>query len=384
MKNERPADDIYGMQNRVSDTGPIVPPELTVVVPTFNEKDNVAPLIDLIAEVLQGTRWEVIFVDDDSPDGTSQVIRGIALNDIRVRCLQRIGRRGLSSACIEGVLASTSPYFAIIDADLQHDERLLPRMLEILKHEEFDVAVGSRYISGGGVGQWAAHRVTISSFATRLSSIICKSNIADPMSGFFMMKRAAFDRSVHNLSGQGFKILLDLLASSPEAMRVTELPYEFRQRRFGTSKLDTLVAWEFGVLIADKLIGHLVPVRFALFASIGVIGLGIHLATLRFALAVPSFTFASAQAAATIVAMTSNFFLNNFFTYRDRRLSGFGLIRGLLSFYFICAAGAVGNVGIATYIFAAEHVWWLAGIAGAIVGSVWNYAVSSVFTWRRV
>jgi dolichol-phosphate mannosyltransferase len=384
MRNENPTDDINVIQNRVSDVGWIVPPELTVVVPTFNEKENVAPLVELIIQVLQDIRWEVIFVDDDSPDGTSQVVRGIALNDIRVRCLQRIGRRGLSSACIEGVLASTSPYFAIIDADLQHDERLLPRMLEILKHEKFDVVVGSRYISGGGVGQWAAHRVRMSSFATRLSSIICKSDIADPMSGFFMMKRAAFDRSVRNLSGQGFKILLDLLASSPEAMRVKELPYEFRQRRFGTSKLDTLVAWEFGVLVADKLIGHLVPVRFALFAFIGVIGLGMHLAALRFALTVPGFTFASAQAAATMIAMTSNFFLNNFFTYRDRRLNGVGLVRGLLSFYVICAVGAVGNVGIATYVFATEHVWWLAGISGAIVGSVWNYAVSSVFTWRRV
>jgi dolichol-phosphate mannosyltransferase len=297
--------------------------------------------------------------------------------------LQRIGRRGLSSACIEGVLASASPYFAIMDADLQHDERLLPRMLETLKHEEFDVVVGSRYVAGGGVGQWAAHRVGFSNFATRLSRVICKTDIADPMSGFFMMKRAAFDRAVRNLSGQGFKILLDLLASSPETMRVKELPYEFRQRRFGTSKLDTLVAWEFGVLLADKFVGHLVPVRFALFAFIGMIGLGVHLATLRSTLAIPGVTFTAAQAIATIVAMTSNFFLNNLFTYRDRRLSGLGLIRGLFSFYLICAVGAVGNVGIAAYVFAAGQVWWLAGIAGAVVGSVWNYAVSSVLTWRQ-
>ena len=358
-------------------------PELTLVIPTFNEKDNVAPLLDLLISALRGIKWEVIFADDDLPDDTSLVVAQIARNDCRVRCLRRIGRRGLSTACIEGVLASTAPYFAVMDADLQHDERLLAAMLETLKAESYDVVVGSRYIAGGAVGQWDKHRVGISKFATHLSRIVCKSDIADPMSGFFMMRRTAFDRAVHNLSGQGFKILLDLLASSPEPMRVKELPYEFRQRRFGTSKLDTLVAWEFAVLIGDKLIGHLVPVRFALFAFIGIIGLGVHLTVLRSALAIPSFSFTAAQAVATVFAMTSNFFLNNLFTYRDQRLKGIRLIRGLLSFYLICAVGAVGNVGIATYIFAAEHVWWLAGVAGAIVGSVWNYTLSSIFTWRR-
>ena len=363
--------------------GQLQAPELTLVVPTFNEKDNIEPLLAAVAPALQCINWEMIFVDDDSADGSSETVRTIARKNPRVRCVQRIGRRGLSSACIEGVLASASPYIAVMDADLQHDERLLPRMLETLKREPCDVVVGSRYVAGGDVGEWAAHRVGISTFATRLSRIVCKTDIADPMSGFFMMRRATFDRAVHNLSGQGFKILLDLLASSPEALRIRELPYEFRQRRFGASKLDTLVVWEFGVLIADKLIGHVFPVRFALFALIGIVGLGVHLLVLRSAFAISAIDFTAAQAIATFVAMTSNFFLNNFFTYRDQRLSGPALIRGLLSFYAICSVGALGNVGIATYIFATDHLWWVAGIAGAFVGSVWNYAVSSVFTWGR-
>ena len=364
-------------------TGSLRGSELTLIVPTVNERDNIAPLLQLIVPALEGVSWEVIFVDDDSTDGTAQAVREIAQHDYRVRCLQRIGRRGLSTACIEGVLASAAPYFAVMDADLQHDERLLPRMFETLKGEKCDVVVGSRYVDGGGIGQWDKNRAAISSVATYLSRMVCKVDIADPMSGFFIMRRAAFDRAVHNLSGQGFKILMDLLASSPEKMRVRELPYEFRNRRFGTSKLDTLVAWEFGVLIADKLIGHLVPVRFALFALIGVIGLGVHLVVLRTGLAIPQLNFTAAQSLATVVAMTSNFFLNNLFTYRDQRLRGLSLIRGLFSFYMICAVGAVGNIGIATYVFGADHLWWLAGIAGALVGSVWNYAVSSVFTWKR-
>jgi len=358
-------------------------PELAIIVPTFNERENVALVLDLVASALEDCDFELIFVDDDSPDGTAEAARRIARQDPRVRCVQRIGRRGLSTACIEGVLATSAPFVAVMDADLQHDERLLPRMLQVLKQEECDLVVGSRYVEGGGFGGWDERRAGISSFATRLSRIVCKTEIADPMSGFFMMRREVFDQSVRNLSGQGFKILLDLLASSPEGLRLKELPYQFRPRRHGTSKLDTLVAWEFGMLLADKLVGHLVPVRFALFGLIGVLGLGVHLGVLRTCLAVPSLGFTGAQAVATVVAMTSNFFLNNLFTYRDQRLKGWRLIRGLLSFYLICAVGAVGNVGIAAYVFAANNVWWLAGISGAIVGSVWNYAVSSVFTWRR-
>jgi dolichol-phosphate mannosyltransferase len=364
-------------------TGTAGAPELAVIVPTFNERDNVGLVLELVAAALDGLDWEMVFVDDDSADGTAEAVRDLARRDPRVRCLQRIGRRGLSTACIEGVLATAAPYVAVMDADLQHDERLLPRMIEVLKQEDYDLVVGSRYVEGGGIGRWDDRRAGLSSLATKLSRIVCKSEIADPMSGFFMMRRRVFEHAMRNLSGQGFKILLDLLASSPGELRIKELPYQFRARRHGTSKLDTLVAWEFGMLLADKLVGRFVPVRFALFAFIGALGLGVHLTVLRAALATPSFNFAKAQATATIVAMTWNFFLNNIFTYRDQRLRGWRLLRGLFSFYLICAVGAVGNVGIATYVFAADNVWWVAGIAGAIVGSVWNYAVSSVFTWRR-
>jgi dolichol-phosphate mannosyltransferase len=270
-----------------------------------------------------------------------------------------------------------------MDADLQHDERLLPRMLDALRAGTCDLVVGSRYIEGGGVDGLSRGRAGISSLATRLSRFICKTEIADPMSGFFMLRREVFERAARRLSGQGFKILLDLLASSPTPPRVVELPFEFRRRRYGTSKLDTLVAWEFGMLLADKLMGHLVPVRFALFAFIGFVGLGVHLLVLRTALSVSALDFTLAQTTATLVAMTSNFFLNNLFTYRDQRLKGLRLLRGLLSFYLVCAFGAVANIGIAGYVFAADQKWWVAGLAGVAVGSVWNYVMSSIFTWKR-
>jgi dolichol-phosphate mannosyltransferase len=355
--------------------------ELTVVVPTFNERDNVAPLIELLEKALAGIEWEVVYVDDDSTDGTAAKVRELAQGNRRVRCLQRIGRRGLSTAVIEGMLASSAPYLAVIDADLQHDETLLPRMLEVIKAEGLDVVVGSRHVTGGGLGDWDKGRVAISGFATRLARLVVTAELSDPMSGFFMVTRPAFEQAVKRLSGQGFKILLDLFASTPTPYRFTELPFTFRQRLHGESKLDSLVVWEYLMLLLDKLIGRFVPVRFVLFAAVGATGVIVHLTTLRLALA--GLGFPVSQAIATVVAMTSNFALNNILTYRDKRLRGMKFLVGLLTFYAICSVGGVANVGVASAVFEQNYAWWVSGIAGAVVGVVWNYAVSSIFTWRR-
>jgi dolichol-phosphate mannosyltransferase len=362
---------------------PIAPPVLTIVIPTLNERDNIETLVELLMSALRGVAWEAIFVDDDSRDGTSEHVRAVARSNARIRCLQRIGRRGLATACIEGVLACAAPYVAVMDGDLQHDERLLPEMLRILESDAADLVVGSRYVAAGGFGDWSRGRARLSELGTRIARLVCKAEVADLMSGFFMCRRQVFEQALRRMSGQGYKVLLDLLTSSPEPVRVRELPYSFRQRLRGESKLDTMIAWEFMMLLADKLIGHIVPVRFVLFAMIGAFGLLVHLATLSISLNFVGLGFAMAQSVATMVAMTSNFFFNNQFTYRDQRLRGLSLLRGLAVFYLICGVGAVANVGVASYAFTSSHTWWLAGMAGALVGSVWNFATSSVFTWRR-
>jgi dolichol-phosphate mannosyltransferase len=355
--------------------------ELAIVIPSFNERDNVEPMIERLKAPLTGIQWEVIYVDDDSPDGTASAVRDLARADRRVRCLQRIGRRGLSTAVIEGVLASSAPYIAVIDADMQHDEKLLPKMLETLKREDLDIVIGSRHVAGGSVGEWNARRVAISGIATRLARLVVTAELTDPMSGFFMITRPAFERSARRLSGQGFKILLDLFASAPSSYRFKELPYVFGERLHGESKLDSFVVWEYLMLLLDKLFGRFVPVRFILFAAVGGSGVVVHLATLR--LALTSLSFPISQSIATVVAMTSNFALNNVLTYRDRRLRGVKFVKGVLSFYLVCAVGAVANVGVASAVFGEHYAWWVSGLAGAAIGVVWNYALSSVFTWRR-
>ena len=358
-------------------------PELSVVVPTFNESENVPALVDRLRSVLRDQNWEVVFVDDDSPDGTADVIRAIGQRDSRVRCVQRIGRRGLSSACIEGMLASSAPYVAVMDADLQHDETLLPKMLETLKREDLDAVVGSRYVNGGGIGDWSKRRASLSRVARLLSGLVVKANLTDPMSGFFMIQRRTLNAAVKNLSGIGFKILVDLFASSPHALRFRELPYEFRTRQAGESKLDSQVEWDYLMLLVDKLIGRFVPVRFLSFAMIGGSGVIVHLAVVWALFRGYDVSFVASQTAATLVAMVYNYSLNNLLTYRDRRLRGWRWLSGLFSFTLACSVGAFANVGISSYVFRQDSGWALAALVGVIVSSVWNYAVTSVYTWNR-
>jgi dolichol-phosphate mannosyltransferase len=357
--------------------------ELTIVVPTFNEAKNVPLVVERLDAVLKGTRWEVVFVDDDSPDETAEVAREIALRDRRVRVIRRIGRRGLSTACVEGVLSSAAPYFAIMDGDLQHDDTVLPEMLRRIKADHIDIVVGSRYIDGERTeGLSSDFRKRISRAGGRVARLVLKAQLSDPMSGFFLMTRAAFDETVRGLSQQGFKILLDLFASAPRPLRFAEVACRFNVRQHGESKLDTMAAWEFGILVLDKLIGRAVPVRFAVFALIGAAGIFVHLLVL-WLMSLLGFNFTISTSVAVLAAMTWNFVLNNIITYRDQRLRGRAFMAGLASFYAIGAVGAVANIGIAQLLFEEGKSWWLGGFSAAIIGVVWNFTMSSFFTWRR-
>lgn len=358
--------------------------ELSIIIPTFNEKGNIAELVRRIDACMGDTRWEVVYVDDNSPDGTAQEVRRIAAEDYRVRLVHRIGRRGLSSACIEGMLASCAPLIAVMDADLQHDETLLPAMLQELGTGDIDIVVGSRYVETGSLGQWDGERERISRFATRLARLVIKADLRDPMSGFFMLRREVLYNALPNLSAIGFKILLDVFASVERPLRFKELGYTFRNRFSGESKLDSLVAWEYLMMLIDKRVGHIIPVRFVPFALIGGVGVVVHMSLLWLVFKMLGYSFMAGQATATVVAMTVNFFFNNAFTYRDRRLRGWGLLRGWISFCIACSIGAISNVGIATYLFRADTAGWaLAAVSGIVVGAVWNYAVTSVYTWSK-
>src|SRR6185437_5960510 len=257
-----------------------VAPQLSVVVPTFNERENVTALFQRLETTLAAVAWEVIFVDDNSPDGTWNVVRDLARRDSRVRCIRRVGRRGLSGACIEGILASSAPFAAVIDADLQHDETRLPNMLALLRGGEFDLVIGSRYIEGGSADSFDRQRAGAIAFATGLARRVLRVKIADPMSGFFMIRRDRFEQLAPQLSTQGFKILLDIVATAGGHLRIKEIPYNFAARLHGESKLDSIVALDFLGLVLAKLTHDAVSLRFLLFATVGSIGILVHFAGL--------------------------------------------------------------------------------------------------------
>lgn len=359
-------------------------PDLTVIVPTYNEVGNLAAMRAEIEQALPGVAWELLFVDDDSPDGTAEQVRVLAQHDARVRCVQRIGRRGLASACIEGMLASSAPYLAVMDGDLQHDPALLRPMLDRLRGGDTDIVIGSRHVAGGGVGAFSAQRQGMSRLATRLSRTVLKADLSDPMSGFFMGTRSAIMTCLrHGVSGIGYKILLDLFASAPMPLRCIELPYTFRERQTGESKLDSKVVWDYLTLLADKLIGRYVPVRFLAFSAVGGVGVGVHLLVLWLCFRALGMDFVLAQVLATLAAMTFNYVVNNTLTYRDRRRRGWAFVTGWVTFALACSVGAAANVGIATYLFQRETFWLLSALSGVLVGAVWNYAVTSVYTWGK-
>jgi dolichol-phosphate mannosyltransferase len=357
--------------------------ELTIVIPTFKERANVPILLEKLKAVLAHVVWEVIYVDDHSPDGTADVVREIARTDRRVRVIERIGRRGLSSACVEGMMASAAPYIAVMDADLQHDETALPEMLRKIETEKLDVVVASRRVAGGSMGDFAKERVKLSDMGSRVSRLVCRCEISDPMSGFFIVDAPFLRALVPNLTGSGFKILVDILASSQTAPRVGEVPYRFRNRQLGESKLDVNVQLEYIFLIVDKLVGKWIPTRFALFVLVGAIGVLVHLAVLAPIYLSHRHHFPQAQLIATAVAMTFNFLLNNAITFRDRRLRGWHILTGLLIFYTACSMGALINVAFANLLIQRGIAWYVAGVSGTIISSVWNYGVNAVLTWRR-
>jgi dolichol-phosphate mannosyltransferase len=364
----------------------IAPPclqlDFAVVLPTYNERENIPLVIGRLQQALKGFSWEAIFVDDDSPDGTADVVAVHARLDPRIRLIHRVGRRGLGTACIEGMLSTSAPVVAVMDADLQHDETILPQMLTRLREESLDVVVGTRNADGGSMGEFNRRRVFLSRIGQRISSAVCRCRLTDPMSGFFMIRRDFLLDVVRDLQGGGFKILVDLLASRRCPVRLGEVGYTFGVRCHGESKLDVVVCLEYLLLIVNNFLGGIMPLRLALYVLVGGLGLMTHLATL---LALHHFTrlsFVPAQTLATFTAMTENFFLNNLITFRDRPLRGAQMLSGATRFVAACSFGAWANVIFSRELCLEGLDWYVAGLAGIVLGSVWNLSISTLFTWR--
>jgi dolichol-phosphate mannosyltransferase len=351
-----------------------VAPELGIVVPVFRGGETVRPLVERLRAALDGIDWELICVDDNSPDDTASVVAAIGEDDPRVRSIRRVGRNGLAQTCVVAMLASRAHAVAMMDVDVSRNLALPRDMLERLRRGDVDVVVASRE---RGSGHWLRSMVRKGLIAVTRRSLA--TGISDPTSDVFMMRREALEALTPSLSSLGYQILLDLIATAHGRLRIAELPRDTGDTEHRSELKLTL---ELLALILAKVTGDAVSIRFLLFCLVGLSGLGVHLAALDVAL-LAMLPFTLAQTAATIVAMIWNFSLNNAVTYGDQRLTGWSYLTGLLRFMIICGIGAMSNVGVASWIYANDNTWWIAGLGGALMGAVWNYAVSSVFVWRQ-
>ncbi|QUD86154.1 glycosyltransferase [Phenylobacterium montanum] len=356
--------------------------ELTVVAPTFNECANVEKLVAKLDAALAGIAWEAVFVDDNSPDGTAEAVKAVAARDPRIRCIRRVRRRGLAGAVVEGALSSAAPYVAVIDADLQHDETLLPRMLEQLKSGAAELVVASRYVGGPKTieGLDGPMRRMGSDLANKLGRMVLRQDVSDPVSGFFMIRRELVDRVAPSLATEGFKILFDIIASQPEPLKIVELPYVFREREAGGSKLDKRIVIDYLGLLLSKLSGGVIPSRALMFGMVGASGLVVHLTVLQLLLST-DLNFSLIQFLAAMTAMTTNYIFNNITTYRDRRKRGLAFVVGYVKFCALCSISVFTSVAVATMVRSWGVYPQIAGASGAVLGALWNYVTTALAVW---
>ena len=359
-------------------------PTLSIVIPTYNEKENISKILERLQKQLQKITYEIIFVDDNSPDGTSKEVRSFMETSSKISLVHRIGRKGLAGAIIEGIFAANSELVAVMDCDMQHDEEKLLDMVNLFsKNNSLDLVIGSRFTQNGEISAKAFSRIRElgSKFTTTLIKRILHIKSTDPLSGFFMVKKETFLQKSNKLQTQGFKILADFLAISGNDIKIEEIGYTFKSRVAGESKMSYVTALELVGLVISQIFRGGVSIRFILFCMVGLSGIFVQLFVTGIAMFLIN-QFPTSQTLGIIAAMTSNYFLNNSITFQERRLTSFDLIRGLLSFYFICSLGAFTNIAVSSYIFNFSSNWLISSFIGAIFGAAWNFTLTSIFTWK--
>jgi dolichol-phosphate mannosyltransferase len=352
----------------------------SIILPTYNEAGSLPRAIEALRTALAGRDdWEVIVVDDDSPDGTWQLAQELGKADRRIRCYRRIDRRGLSSAIVDGLSLGTGERLLVMDADLQHDASKVPELLAAL--DNADVSVGSRFMRGGGTGEWSKLRLLLSRTATLACRLVLGLRASDPMSGFFAVRREAFLTVAQRLNPRGYKLLMELLTLL-RVKPVAEVPYVFSPRLAGVSKLSGGVIWEFGLSLIELGTRNIISARFMKYALVGLSGVGVQYGSFYLLwsqlLGEESGTFAAIGTAAV-----SNYIANNSWTFAERRHSSAAdLVRGFGLFVGISACGAFINQSVTWYLQHLGALLPLAMAAGILVSTVWNYFLNLDLTWK--
>lgn len=358
---------------------------LSVILPTYNERRNIAVAVERIDRALSGTgvAYEIIVVDDDSPDHTWEEVESLARRRGDLHLIRRLGRRGLSSAVVEGFSAATGNVLAVMDADLQHDADLLPAMVSAAGAPGVDLVIATRYGQGGSAGDWTRGRLLLSRLATVLSWAVVRTRVSDPMSGYFLIASHAWRDVASRLNPRGFKILLEIIARSPPLV-CREIGYTFQPRLHGASKLDGAVGISYLSSLVELSVDRFIDRRILCYGLVGAGGAGVNLATVRLLHDDMGVHVTAALAAAIGASMVSNFLLNNFITFSDRHRSGLpSLLRGLASFSAVSSIGAAINLVVANFAIRALDMNLYAGaVLGILVATVWNFRANRDITWR--
>jgi dolichol-phosphate mannosyltransferase len=353
--------------------------DLSIVICTLDEADAIGLVLGELDTTLAGLAAEVIVVDDSLDDATALAVRAFTPAHVSLRLIRREGARGLASAAAEGWAASQGRILGLMDGDGQHDPEVLPHLMAHLTDGDADIAVASRYMAGACTGL-SGYRHALSASGTALAKGLTGVATTDPMAGLFLFRRTWWNAARDRLNPMGYKILLDLALSGDRAPRIVEVPTALRRRLGGRSKLDARVLADLAAHLIEKSTGGMIPAKFVLFGAVGASGVAVDLGVLAIATHQGA-AFWMAQVMAVLAAMTSNFFFNNFLTFRERRLSGLAWWRGLAAFYAACGAGALLNQAIAM----GAYDLGLAGPASALVGAVasaaWNYTSASKISW---
>jgi dolichol-phosphate mannosyltransferase len=359
---------------------------LSVVLPTYNEIRNITHVIeDIVAQDVEGHVKRLIFVDDNSSDGTADFIKSFeGQTPFDIVCIERIGRTGLSSAITEGIMAADTELVAVMDCDGQHRAHDLFTMLYTALAKDADIVIGSRFKTVNSQGSHQGLRQWLSKTGIWLANLMLKQKLSDPLTGFFLVKRSSFREVARLTSNSGFKIVLDYLFHyRRKPIRVEEVQISFEARHDGESKLDSRILLEFADQIASRLSHGLIPERFVLFSLTGTLGIAVHMLAVYVLYDLAGLPFRWGVLGATLTAMVFNFSLNNRITFRRFRLRGRDWFRGLVVFVLVCSIGAAANVGVAGYLNDHANSWQVSALAGVFVGTVFNFGLSRRFVWKN-